>query len=317
MIELLFIIESLLAFIVITLIASVVSACGYPFFKMLIAPFSGNRRSTLIFGYGTLAPLIGLWSALLLSFPQLAEIVIPSHCHGDVCGIHTPSITLYSLFGGLVAIASALVTLGFLVIPLLSIKHYRHQFTALNRLSTSLVSTDYQLIENSAVLAWSAGFWKPKVFISQGLKSLLTEDELAVVVAHEQAHVARRDNLNKFILLWTTKFWFFKVTNTIREDFECACEQACDFASNQKVGNKLLVLSTIKKVFAATQRGNTAEIKEQLFINKRIASLEDPSLAPHSLRYIFIVILFIMLLFCLVAFLTGAYHLFIESILLG
>jgi hypothetical protein len=48
---------------------------------------------------------------------------------------------------------------------------------------------------------WSTcvGFLRGRVFVTQGLAKLLDAEELAAVIAHEQAHALRRDNLRQLL----------------------------------------------------------------------------------------------------------------------
>jgi len=52
-----------------------------------------------------------------------------------------------------------------------------------------------RLVPSARPRAFCAGLWRPGVFLSTGLLSLLGEQELEAVVRHEEHHVARRDPL--------------------------------------------------------------------------------------------------------------------------
>jgi beta-lactamase regulating signal transducer with metallopeptidase domain len=57
--------------------------------------------------------------------------------------------------------------------------------------------------------AFTAGWLRPRVYVAESLGWLLSEDELAAVLTHEGAHVARRDPLRLSLLrfLGCTLFW--------------------------------------------------------------------------------------------------------------
>ena len=46
--------------------------------------------------------------------------------------------------------------------------------------------------------AFTSGWWTPQVYVSQSLPAQLSTDELEAVLAHELAHVRRRDPLRQF-----------------------------------------------------------------------------------------------------------------------
>ncbi|MEW5919084.1 MAG: M56 family metallopeptidase, partial [Gemmatimonadota bacterium] len=57
--------------------------------------------------------------------------------------------------------------------------------------------------------AFTVGFLSPRIYLAEELTQRLTREELVAVVAHEAAHVARRDplRLNLLRLLACTLFW--------------------------------------------------------------------------------------------------------------
>ena len=57
--------------------------------------------------------------------------------------------------------------------------------------------------------AFTAGWFRPRVFLDAGLVDLLNRDELAAVLAHEGAHAARRDPLRLSLLRFLACTLFF------------------------------------------------------------------------------------------------------------
>lgn len=60
-----------------------------------------------------------------------------------------------------------------------------------------------------AIPAFTAGVWSPRIYVSSDLGTWLTRQELSAVIAHEEAHRARRDPLRLSVLrfLSTVLFW--------------------------------------------------------------------------------------------------------------
>ncbi|TYK64993.1 M56 family metallopeptidase [Colwellia echini] len=239
-------IEALLAFFTITLISSLISAFSYRYCYALIQHFSGASRAAAIFIYALLAPVVGLWSTTLLVFPSLSTLIIPEHCHDGVCSSHSPSVALHSVIGGGFAILSTLIIITLILTFYFNLQRYQQQLTTLDKLSNVVSDTNYKIIDNPTLVAWNAGLWRTKIFISQGLKSALTTDELNVVVAHEVCHGFQHDNLRKLILLWLSKVWLTNKAQ-LRYDFNLACEQACDLYAANEVSSSTQVINTIEK----------------------------------------------------------------------
>ncbi len=57
-------------------------------------------------------------------------------------------------------------------------------------------------------LAFTAGLFEPRIYLSQGLIGTLNDRELEAVVLHEFAHIKRRDNLAIFSMLFLRNFLF-------------------------------------------------------------------------------------------------------------
>ncbi|MDJ0681232.1 MAG: M56 family metallopeptidase [Xenococcaceae cyanobacterium MO_167.B52] len=63
------------------------------------------------------------------------------------------------------------------------------------------------------------GFWQPKLVISRGILQLLDSNQLEAVLAHEQAHLDRRDTFCFFWLGWLRSFtlWLPQTENLWQE----------------------------------------------------------------------------------------------------
>lgn len=75
------------------------------------------------------------------------------------------------------------------------------------------------------------GIFRPILLLPEGIESRLTSTQLDAIVAHELAHVRRRDNLTAAIhMLVEVVFWFFPVVWWLRarliEERENACDEA-------------------------------------------------------------------------------------------
>ncbi len=186
--------------------------------------------------------LLVLWSApfvlslittLLLLIPMFDGLLIEPHCHGD-CAPHVPTTNASMLaWGGFgLAIVSTLVLLWHFTEGLWRGVRMRRQFDAL-----SSRRSGYRLLDASEPAVFTLGWWRPRVYVSQGLLAGCSGDELSVILAHEQAHRRRRDNLRlllgRVFCLVLPGAWRHRVIN----DLHLLCEQACDFAAARQYGS--------------------------------------------------------------------------------
>ncbi len=92
--------------------------------------------------------------------------------------------------------------------------------------------------------AFTAGFLRPRIYISELLAEHLEEDELAALIAHEGAHVARRDplRLSFFRALACVLFWL-PALRRLADDMSDEAELAADDVAAR--GRPLVLASAI------------------------------------------------------------------------
>ena len=104
------------------------------------------------------------------------------------------------------------------------------------------------IVVDEALLSYTIGFLRPWVVISTGLREALDDDELFAVLAHEEGHVLRRDNL--IILISQTIALAFAVVPGVRVCFaglrRCQ-ELAADLFARELTGDGLVVASSLHK----------------------------------------------------------------------
>ncbi|MHB0980876.1 MAG: M56 family metallopeptidase [Thermoleophilia bacterium] len=108
------------------------------------------------------------------------------------------------------------------------------------------------LVEDSAPVSYTIGFFRPRVVVSTGLLAGLDEDEVRAVLAHEEGHVVARDNL--ITLVAQTIAMTFAPLPGVRFAYahlRRAQEHAADEFARERTGDGLLVASSLTK-FART-----------------------------------------------------------------
>ncbi|MBA3553548.1 MAG: M56 family metallopeptidase [Gemmatimonadales bacterium] len=114
-----------------------------------------------------------------------------------------------------------------------------------------------RVVEGLPVPALTAGLMWPLVYVGRDLTEALTEAELAAVLAHERAHVVRRDPLKLFVLrlLACTLFWV-PVLRRLADDVADEVEITAD--DRAASGHRPLALATALLTLA--QRGSAAPL---------------------------------------------------------
>lgn len=133
--------------------------------------------------------------------------------------------------------------------------------------------------------AFTAGFFRPRMYIARHLSEYLSHDELVAVIAHEQAHLLRRDPLRLFLLraLAATLFWL-PAMRRLAEDLADEAEILADDSAAACAGNVPLA-SAILAVAQWPQRPATLWVgfARADVLERRIRRLmgEDPRLGTH------------------------------------
>lgn len=100
--------------------------------------------------------------------------------------------------------------------------------------------------------AFTAGFWRPLIYVAESLGFKLSSEQLAAVLAHEAVHVRRRDPLRLSLLrfLARTLFWlpaFRRLSDDLADEAEITADDAA-------AGNQPLVLASA--ILAVAALGN-------------------------------------------------------------
>ncbi|HHT9111085.1 MAG TPA: M56 family metallopeptidase [Candidatus Brocadiaceae bacterium] len=136
--------------------------------------------------------------------------------------------------------------------------------------------------------AFTQGLWKPKVYVSSGICSYLTKEELLAVILHEMHHQESKDPLKLFFIHIFSAFNFFLPVNQyLLNKFSSASEKAADDSAVNFSGESLDLASAIVKI----SRSNNITLRSQMIfflegqntnIEERLRRLLEPEIAPPS-----------------------------------
>ena len=94
-----------------------------------------------------------------------------------------------------------------------------------------LDATRVRVVKGLPNPAFTLGWWRPLVFVAADLPARLAPDELAAVLAHEAAHVRRRDPLRLFVLRYFSGVLFWlpalrRLAADLADEAEIAADDA-------------------------------------------------------------------------------------------
>jgi len=221
-------------------------AAVYPLLRDALLRWHPAIASNLLLLLLAFPFLLSLLSTLFLFAPAQRAALVSSHCHGanDQCMAHVPLIEL----PGLVPVGMLLLV-G--VVGLLLDRLRRNLWTAarlrrqLQRVA--LEQRDYRLLDNPQPFVFTLGWWRNQVYMTRGLLEQCDRQDVAVILAHEQAHGRRRDNLRLLLAALLTLVIPGKPGRMMRDDLHLLMESACDFEAAAQLGD-LEVAETLLKI---------------------------------------------------------------------
>jgi Zn-dependent protease with chaperone function len=183
---------------------------------------------------------LALWPSLGAAL-GLAADHCPAHAgHVHLCLHHLPErgpgIAGALGLAGLAAVAAATLARGVRSV-LLAVR--------LVRARTFELPSGAGLVASPRPFALTVGWLRPVVLVSTALVERLSPAQLAVVVAHERAHAARRDALAASAARVLSLAHLPFVRRELLADLALATEQACDEAAARACGDRVLVAETI------------------------------------------------------------------------
>ncbi len=263
---------------------------------------------------------LATFTAALL--PPLVSLFVPAfdHClehddhHFHLCFRHMPSALTSGLAQG-VALGS--VVLGSVALLRASMRARRRARAWRSLLLTSRYEPllGAHVVALTTPLAFTAGLWRPRVFLSRALVHDADAETLAIVLAHEHAHARRRDVLVAAVAAWGLRLFGRRTRARLQAELALSAERAADECAAHASGDRLAVAAAIIRVAqhvgAAPQLGVARANFGAGHIDARVAALMAPP-ATVTGRAVALAVLGATALGLLVA--AGPLHQLIESL---
>lgn len=237
------IIDGTLIWLAVLLVSSLCCAVLYPAYRTRFR-LTPDAAATCQLAWGLLPLLATTVVTLLVLNPALSAVLVPGHCHDGNCLPHAPDSGLGTTTGLLFVAATSLLLLTCTFLLTRTLNRVRRRLHTLHLLSRTADDQPYGIIDTDQPLAWCVGFWRPRVYLSRGLLTRLSSEQVQVVLAHEHGHRLRHDNLRSLLLRLATLAWPRSPRRQLLSDFGTSTEQACDQIA-AAAGSPQLVMATL------------------------------------------------------------------------
>ena len=215
----------------------------YPLIRRIFFVLHPRFGSALLLAYWMGPLILSVLSTSFLFVPDLESVLVDAHCH-EACTDHVPLI--HSL--GLASFGLAVGGFVLLFVTWRCVQTLRRSRALRTQFHTfALHRGPYHLLGSDTPLVFTLGWWKPRIYLSEGLSSACTDADLSIILLHEQAHQERRDNLRLLFARLSSAILSNFLPTRIMPDLLLLTEQACDFRAAERFGH-VAVAQTLLKV---------------------------------------------------------------------
>jgi Zn-dependent protease with chaperone function len=223
------------------LLFGAIAALGYRFVRPRLRAIDPAQASQLLLGWLALPPFASLLSCYVLYSPDLAQWLVGGHCHLNNCRVHGPQSDLAIIPAALLTVWT-LFSVGRCFLRLwLPARRLEKQLCLVGNYSGEFVSLD-----SAEPVAFTLGCLRPRIFISAGMLSACSTQEIDCIVRHERAHRRRHDNLRLLLAgLFSAPLprrWALPAVF----DLKLSCEKACDLSAAAELSRAAVAAALIR-----------------------------------------------------------------------
>lgn len=190
-----------------------------------------------------------------------------------------------NLISGLIVISLILLAIRtFLKSVLNMIKTNRY----INTLTILDIQDEYVYIENDFTHAFTAGLFRPKIYISDQLLENLTEKEINAVKEHEQFHRRTFDPLMKIIADYVrSTLPYFPFKKHLFDSYEVLVELSADAFAEKKLSTKKYVVTALNKMMDLENYNKHLNFSSFSLKNERIPILVETKVFKTKSYFMF------------------------------
>lgn len=253
-----------------------------------LARWEPRARHRALLLLAALPAVTGLGLLFAVSLPSLLGLVVPSldHClahaggHSHLCFVHLPEAGIHPALVLSLGFVASYVALR-AALALASLWRSSRVAAALANTGELHAELGITVIEAAHPVCLTVGLLRPRVLLSRGLFETLDAEARTVVVAHERAHLHRRDALASSLARALAVLHLPGVGRYLVRELSIAAEQTCDEEAARLV-DRVAVAETIltveRAVLHAPALGAVAVAFGACAIERRIeALLEEPA----------------------------------------
>lgn len=271
----------------------------YPVLRRFLLTLHPQTASSLMLALLSIPCLASLLSTTLLFSPYLEANFFINHTHTAECHESFPFLNSPWLIGtvlGLSAFSVGAMVWQFLANFLMS----RKLLSQLSVLGDR--RQNWHLLPNRESLVFTLGWLKNRIFITEGLLDKCSDEDIDIILAHENEHIRRKDNIRLLLARLFTLFVPARLARRYMEDLHLFTEAACDFATARRFG-QLDVADTLLRVqrlvpdrFVCLD-GRLVSAFTGAEVESRIEMLLSDGTSPRALKYgsfLFIVVMLLL-----------------------
>ena len=234
------------------LVSGAVCSLALPRFLRRIAGWApaARHRALVLFAFAPGLVAFTAWLSALaplfvsLIWPELDHCLQHNDGHAHLCAVHLPASAGSALGWGVLGLAAT-----WLVARIAVASRTLRRGAVLSRRLVARASLDPAcgawILPTERPICAAVGFLWPRITLSAGLLAQAPSDAVEAMVAHEEAHVRRRDTLTRLLAGAASLLYWPAARRLVRAQMHLAAEQACDEAAAARIGDRLAVASAI------------------------------------------------------------------------
>ena len=207
--------------------------------------YSAKVYQFILWTFVSLPWIVGLVAATVLTFFDSMLIIIQN----IVPNVHWHHIDEFDFLSwhGVLGIFVAVFILYALTKNLVGLINNVNKIKTLVSLAKSNLQSTY-LLETDNPLAFTGGYFKPKVFVTTGLLNSLSTEEIEIILVHENEHVINNDSFKKLIFHFLSSIYPKIISSKLETSMILTMEQCADHAVAQSHYDRSKIAETLLKV---------------------------------------------------------------------